>query len=104
MNAHPDIVFRDGPAGRRAVVIGGPDVWEVVRAVKGLRESEPAIKADALPGVLEESTGVQRHTFEAAVAYYSAYPHEIDERIQEESRVEQSLMAAIERRQDLLGA
>ena len=27
LDRHPGIVFRDGPAGRRAVVIGGPDVW-----------------------------------------------------------------------------
>ena len=79
-------------------------MWEVVRAVKGIREAEPEIEAGDLPGVLEESTGVQRHAFETAVAYYSAYPHEVDERIQEESRVERSLTAAIARRQDLLGA
>lgn len=27
---HSGIVFRSGPAGRRAAVVGGPDVWEVV--------------------------------------------------------------------------
>jgi hypothetical protein len=31
LDRHPGIVFRDGPAGRRPVVAGGPDVWEVVR-------------------------------------------------------------------------
>lgn len=33
MEEYPAIVFRDGPAGRRATVAGGPDVWEVVAAV-----------------------------------------------------------------------
>jgi hypothetical protein len=28
------VLFRDGPSGRRAVLAGGPDVWEVVRVVK----------------------------------------------------------------------
>lgn len=28
---HPGIPFRDGASGRRAIVVGGPDVWEVVR-------------------------------------------------------------------------
>jgi hypothetical protein len=27
---HPMVVFRDGASGRRAALIGGPDVWEVV--------------------------------------------------------------------------
>src|SRR5258708_1732235 len=31
----PGIVYRDGPTGRRAGLVGGPDVWEVVRAVRG---------------------------------------------------------------------
>ena len=26
---HPMLTFRDGPTGRRAGLIGGPDVWEV---------------------------------------------------------------------------
>lgn len=30
---HPLVVFRDGPAGRRARLIGGSDVWEVARAL-----------------------------------------------------------------------
>lgn len=31
-DAHPAIVFRDGPTGRRAGIIAGPDVWEIIRA------------------------------------------------------------------------
>ena len=30
----PGIVYRDGPTGRRAAVLGGPDVWEIIRALK----------------------------------------------------------------------
>ena len=37
MADHPGVVFRDGPTGRRAALAGGPDVWEVVRAVKSAR-------------------------------------------------------------------
>ena len=32
MEAHPGIVFRNGPSGRRAGLAAGPDVWEVVWA------------------------------------------------------------------------
>jgi hypothetical protein len=27
---HPGITFRPGPTGRRAGIVGGPDVWEVI--------------------------------------------------------------------------
>ncbi|MGH8886533.1 MAG: hypothetical protein ACRDYX_15430 [Egibacteraceae bacterium] len=31
---HPGIVYRDGPTGRRAALAVGPDVWEVVSALR----------------------------------------------------------------------
>lgn len=31
---HPGIVYRDGPSGRRAALAVGPDVWEVVSALR----------------------------------------------------------------------
>src|SRR5438067_12110010 len=33
---HPMITFRDGPSGRRAGLIGGPDAWEVAMWVDDL--------------------------------------------------------------------
>jgi hypothetical protein len=30
MEEFPGVVFRSGPTGRRASLLGGPDVWEVV--------------------------------------------------------------------------
>lgn len=30
---HPGIVFKPGPAGRRASLAGGPDVWEIAAAL-----------------------------------------------------------------------
>jgi hypothetical protein len=27
------VIYRDGPTGRRAGLAGGPDIWEIVRAV-----------------------------------------------------------------------
>ena len=48
MDDHPGIVFRDGTAGRRAGLAGGPDVWEVIGALRstGLEGNE-AIQATA---------------------------------------------------------
>jgi hypothetical protein len=31
---HPGIVYRDGPTGRRAALAVGPDVWEVISALR----------------------------------------------------------------------
>src|SRR5271165_7322704 len=40
---HPLITFRDGPTGRRAGVIGGPDVWEIAMWLDDLQsETNPA--------------------------------------------------------------
>jgi hypothetical protein len=76
MDEHPGIVFRDGPAGRRAALIGGPDVWEMMATLKGGEvRGEGAIAAAA---ELLELTELQVRT---AVRYYGAYPEEIDERI-----------------------
>lgn len=39
---HPLVTFRDGPTGRRAGLVGGPDVWEVVLWVDELStETDP---------------------------------------------------------------
>ncbi|HEY5437041.1 MAG TPA: hypothetical protein VIK13_17570 [Candidatus Limnocylindrales bacterium] len=34
LEEHPGIRFADGSAGRRAAVVGGPDVWEIVMVLQ----------------------------------------------------------------------
>jgi uncharacterized protein (DUF433 family) len=76
MEDHPGIVFRDGPAGRRAALAGGPDVWEIVETLKGTGlTGEQAVTATAGWGAL---THAQVHT---AVRYYADFREEVDERI-----------------------
>jgi hypothetical protein len=73
---HPGISFRDGPAGRRAALAGGPDVWEVIDTLKGTGlHGERAIEAAAEWGSL---TPAQVRT---AVRYYGDFRTEIDEKI-----------------------
>lgn len=71
---HPMITFRDGPTGRRAGLIGGPDVWEVAMWVDDLSSADPAAELTA-DGV------VNRTQIDAALAYRSDYPTEIQARI-----------------------
>lgn len=76
MEDHPGIVFRDGPTGRRAGLAAGPDVWEVMSALRatGLSGDE-AIQATA------EWSGLTVRQVRDAVGYYNEYPAEIEERI-----------------------
>src|SRR6202043_4196591 len=57
MHEHPLIAFKDGPAGRRARLVGGPDVWEVIGAVRSVREAEPALAGDEVLAVVAETSG-----------------------------------------------
>jgi hypothetical protein len=69
------ITFRDGPTGRRAGLIGGPDVWEVAMWIDDL-ESEDRAATLAGDGV------VSRPQVDAVLAYRTAYPDEIEARIE----------------------
>lgn len=73
---HPLITFRDGPAGRRAGLLGGPDVWEVVMSVEDLA-GEP----DPVAALVEDSV-LARSQVDAALRYCAAYPDEIAARIE----------------------
>ena len=72
MAAHPGIVFRSGPAGRRPGLAGGPDVWEVVLLAKGLPSAEDRIEQAA------ELTGLTPVQVRAALGYYAEFTDEID--------------------------
>ena len=72
---HPMITFRDGPAGRRAGLVGGPDVWEVAMWLDELGPSTDPAADLAADGV------VSRSQIDAVLAYRSAYPDEVQARI-----------------------
>ena len=103
MDTHPGVLFREGPAGRRAVLVGGPDVWEVIRAVKSARASEADLSGDGLLALVAENTGLARRALDVAVAYYSDYPAEVDALIAEADSAQESLGHSVDRRRSLLG-
>ena len=87
---HPMITFRDGPTGRRAGLIGGPDVWEVAMWIDDLGSIKDPAAELAADGV------VSRPQIDAVLAYRAAYPDEIQARIE----LHRSETAAAERGED----
>lgn len=89
---HPGIAFRDGAAGRRAGVIGGPDVWELIDVWRdeGRRAAGVATTLKLPPGLVA-----------AAVAYYADNREEIDGWIDRNRALSEEAEAAALRRQAL---
>jgi hypothetical protein len=102
MEDHPHVVFRDGATGRRAVLIGGPGVREVIRAVKSARAAEPRLKPAAIVALVSKNSGVPIALIETAIRYWAAFPDEIDAWIEDVDTVEAEAYAAWERQQHLL--
>jgi uncharacterized protein (DUF433 family) len=74
MDEHPLIRFADGPAGRRARLVGtGKDVWEIIAAVRDNDgDAEETARYFELPLGLVQ----------AAISYYGAYTGEVDQWIE----------------------
>ena len=97
MEDHPGIVFRDGPAGRRAALAVGPDVWEVISTLQGTGlKGEEAITATAEWGSLAVAQ------VRTAVRYYADFREEIDEWISRNREEAERQQAAWERAQAAL--
>lgn len=95
---HPGVVFEPGPSGRRAALAGGPDVWEVIaalRATSGREQERVEVVADQL--------GIHPRQVMIALGYAADHPEEIAARI----AANESALDAAERshqaRQRLLG-
>lgn len=94
MDEHPGIGFADGPAGRRAILLGtGLDVWEVFGTVR-----QPGGSVGAAARYLELPVGVIR----AAVRYSAAFPDEIEDLLTRQAAIAEREQAAARREQALL--
>ena len=92
MEEFPGVVFRSGPTGRRAGIAGGPDVWEIVRDLKGAARAG----ADDPIGAVSDVTGIDRNKIELAANYYASYPKEIDDRIRFSDEAAERLRNALD--------
>lgn len=73
---HPGIVYRDGPTGRRAALAVGPDVWEIVSALRyttGAQERRVA--------ALGEQFGLHPRHMRTAIDFAVNHRQEIDDQV-----------------------
>lgn len=96
-DAHPGIVFRDGPTGRRAGLAHGQDVWEVIGTLR-YQSGEPEQRVEATAELLTLHVGQVR----TALGYYADHAQEIDERIAANVRAADLGLARWEAEQRLL--
>ena len=95
MEQHPGIVFRSGPGGRRAGLIGGPDVWEVVGALRGADGGSLA--------EIGERTGLTADQVGTALRYCADYTEEVRGWIRRVEEEAERAEARWRREQALLG-
>ncbi|MGI8900626.1 MAG: hypothetical protein ACR2HA_06805 [Nocardioides sp.] len=102
MDEHPGVLFRDGPSGRRAVLVGGPDVWEVIREIRSTREADPSLPEPTLLQRVVENSGLSLPQVRTALAYRAAYPDEVDAFVDDAERAEAEGLAAYEGNRTLM--
>ena len=102
MAEHPGIVFRPGATGRRAGLAAGPDVWEIVRALKSAKEAEPEYSADELLELIAGNTGVHVELLKIAIRYWASYREEVDAKVTAADAAEEAAEEAWRRVQQLL--
>ena len=73
---HPGIVYRDGPTGRRPALAVGPDVWEVISALRYTSGSDEERVA-----VLAEHFGLHARHIRTAIDFAVAHREDIDAQV-----------------------
>jgi hypothetical protein len=97
MRRHPLVVFRDGVSGRRAALMGGPDVWEIIGGLIG-GDIPTSKRVDRATQVF----GLRPELVDAALAYYADYTDEIDAQVEANRAAADAAEGNWRRQQDLL--
>ena len=95
----PGIVYRDGPSGRRAGLIGGPDVWEIARDLRHASgRGEKRVAAVAV------DLGLAADRVRLAADFASVCPDEIDRLIELDELAVERVRDLVDRRDQLLSS
>jgi hypothetical protein len=94
---HPRITFKDGPSGRRAAILAGPDVWELLSFIEQLEASgDDAVSAAARWFALPVAD------VHAGLSYAAEFCDEIRDRIEMNRQVTEEAEAIWQAQQELL--
>lgn len=96
-DAHPGIVTKPGPSGRRAALAGGPDVWEVIATLQATSGSE----VERVRTVADQ-LGLHPRQVAIALGYAAEHPEEVSQRIADNERALQQAERAAAARAQLL--
>lgn len=91
------VIFRDGPSGRRPVLVGGPEVADVIATIVG-----GDVPVDQRRSRAAELLGVPEALVDAALAYYSDFTDEIDGLLADRARRADEAETSWHRQRDLL--
>ncbi len=99
MREHPQVIFRDGPSGRRAALVHGPEIVDVVGSLKGgdLPAGERRARA-------AEHLSIPVAAVDAALDYYGDFADEIDAELDARLAAADELEARWRRGQHLLSS
>ena len=81
MDAHPGVVFKPGPSGRRAALAGGPDIWEIASALRRMTGSE----AERVSALSKEFSIHERQIL-IALNYAAAHAQEVESDVRANDR------------------
>jgi hypothetical protein len=99
MIAHPGIVYRDGPTGRRAGLATGADVWEIVSALRYTKGRESQRVAQ-----LAEQFGQHAAAIRVALDYAALHREEIDARVAANDSAAEAARVLAEQRAKLMAS
>ena len=98
MEAHPrGCSSVRGPAGRRAVLVGGPDISDVIGAIIG-----GDVPVEQRRSRAAEHLGLGLTAVDAALAYYADHTGEIDAELAERELAAAEAEAAWKRQREML--
>ena len=96
---HPGIVYRPGSSGWRAGLAGGPDVDEVVRAVRA-----SGARGDQAVTTAAESLGIGTRLVRIAIDYAAEHLDEIEARLRANDAAVERVRRLAAARAELLAA
>lgn len=94
---HPRITFKDGPSGRRAAIVGGPDVWELMSFIE-----QVDARGDEAVAQAAQWFSLPVEDVRAGLAYAAEFLEEIRTRIDLNQQVADEAYAAWQAQQELL--